>query len=97
MSVAGIFPMLMYEMTRNLHLVSDLHHQNAYTVQHIGSAFPMARLAKRQGYRPLSASQSLGCLEARCLEARCLVACCLGLQTSLEAELYLRAVTSGGR
>ena len=81
--------------------------------------FPMARLAKRQGCRPLSVSQLLGarclqasclqarclvarcfvarCLVARCLVARCLVGRCLRLQTSLEAELYLRAVNSGGR
>ena len=43
-------------------------------------AFPMARLTKRQGYQPLSASQSLGarCLEARSLGARCIEARCLG-------------------
>ena len=70
---------------------------------------PMARLTKRQRYRPLSASQLLGarclearclgtcCIEVRCLGAHCLAARCLGLQTSLEAERYLRAVTSGGR
>ena len=53
-------------------------------------ALPMAHLANRQEYRPLSVSQSLGarCLEAsclwgrylgaRCLGARCLGARCLG-------------------
>ena len=65
-------------------------------------AFPMARLTKRQGYLPLSASQSLGarclgarclgarCLGARCLGARCLAARCLGVQTSLEADIFER-------
>ena len=47
------------------------------------------------------------CLEARCLETRCLGTRCLGgrclggrglgLQTSLEAELLPRTVSSGGR
>ena len=68
-------------------------------------ALQMAHLANCQGYRPLSVSQSLGarCLEVRCLGARCLevrcqlTACCLGLQTSSEAELLPRAVSSGGR
>ena len=67
-------------------------------------ALPMAHLAKRQEYRPLSVSQSLGarCLEARCLwgrylGARCLGARGLGLQTSLEAEMLPRTVNSGGR
>ena len=85
------------------------HDTGATTLVLQHCAFPMARLTKRQGYLPLSVSQSLGarclgarclgarCLGARCLGARCLAARCLGLQTSLEAELYLRAVTSGGK
>ena len=46
MSAAGIFPMLMHELTHNLHLVSILHHQKSSELEGI-----LKRAKKREEHR----------------------------------------------